>query len=254
MRSFAKHWGKAAALGAFLALTACRSGDRLVLPTPDPQHYVGMRLTCLNATSPDHVVTAGYLTDIGGNVETILLRSESGGDKWQRVGSETFNFEHLVPQAVLFADTLRGWMAGIRVIDGQTLPLVLRTEDGGGHWRESLIPHDRSTTVTELTDLRFESDDIGFVTVHFVPEGSTESRVNVYTTADGGRHWVIKDFTDPSPLGPTDTAEIFVSENEGFRLALPLENGTQVLYFSGTKGQTWVPRSQFHLSQLLSYY
>jgi photosystem II stability/assembly factor-like uncharacterized protein len=238
----------------FFGFAGCRSdGDRLEVPTPDENTYVAMRLTCLNATAPEHVVVAGYLSRVDGRVEGVVLRTETGGDTWQRVGSETFNFESFILQCLHYNDALRGWAAGVRTVDGVTYPTVIRTSDGGGHWRESLVPHPRGELVSDLADLAFENDATGQVTVHFI--GSTgEMLANVYQTNDGGANWVIKDFEDPSSKGPTDPAEIFVSDTQGFRLDPPLANGTQVLQFTGTKGKSWVPRCQFHVSQLLSYY
>lgn len=239
-----------------LATAACRSdGDRLKVPTPDSDQFVAMRLTCLYSNDIDDIVIGGYLTRIDGSTEAILLRTENGGERWARIGSETFNFSDFTPKTIHYNDALRGWVAGVRSVDGITLASILRTDDGGGHWRESIVPHSRAVTVTELTDLRFDSDDIGFVTVHFVEGADAVEKADVYATTDAGKSWVIKDFGDPKADGPTDTAEIFVSEAEGFRLDLvPLENGTQILYFTGTRGQTWVPKAQFHLSQLPTYY
>ena len=234
---------------------ACRSdGDRLEVPTPDPREYVDLRFTALNATDVDHVILGGYLSQVDRRAEGILLRTENGGDRWYRVGSETFNFDDFIVQCIHFNDSLRGWVAGVRTIDGETLPTVIRTDDGGGHWREAVIPHDRKTIVTTLADLRFESDETGRVTIYFSEPASGELTANVYESTDGGHRWIIKDFIDPAAAGPTDPGEQYVSEFEAYRIDRPLPNGTQILYFTGTKGQTWVPRSQFHVTNVLSWY
>ena len=238
-----------------VVLGACSSsGDRLVVPTPDEREFVDMRLTCLHATSQSNVVLGGYLTKRDGTFEGVVLRTENGGDTWRRIGSETFKFGDLLVQWVHLNDALRGWVAGVRVVEGRTIPVVLRTTDGGGHWRESRVPQRREDIVDQVGSLEFTTDVDGTVEVRYFDDETGDILVNVFETRDGGKNWVIKDWTRPSDDSILDPGEVMVSVDEGFRLNTPLDNGTQILDFTGSAGEVWVPYSQFHLSQFADYY
>ena len=76
----------------------------------------------------------------------------------------------------------------------------------------------------------------------------------VYKTQDGGRNWVIDDFARSADDGLTDPAFISFSEKQSYRIRRPLENGTQILEYTATGGRTWVPVSQFHISQFSQFY
>lgn len=239
---------------AFGLLGCAGSGTHLEVPTPSVDEFVSMHLTCIHATPTDTLHVAGYLVEPDGTTEAILLRSEDGGDKWSRVGSETHRMDDLIIQSLHFNDTLRGWASGIRVVRGETIPVVLRTDDGGGHWRESQVPQNRETPVDSVSELAFESDDMGVLHVNFSDAATGDMLVNVYKSNDGGRHWVIDGFKEPDEVEMTDPAEQFVTEERGWRLEPALPNGTQVLSYTGSGGKVWVPRCQFHLSQFPSYY
>ncbi len=230
------------------------SGDRLVIPIPKADQFVEMELNSVHATSSRDLVVGGFLSDVDGDVEGILLRTTDGGDHWRRIGSLTFPFKGFLPQTIYFNDLLRGWVSGIRIRRGETIPTILRTDDGGGHWREASIPESRAAIVVSATELVFESDTAGMVQVAYLDEKTGATRVNLYETRDGGRNWVLSKFVDEKEPRISDTARFFYTEKEGFRLDAPLDNGTQILQFTGSSGDTWVKRCQFHLSQFSQYY
>ena len=240
---------------ATLVVMGCESsGERLIVPTPRADAYVAMRLTCLYAVSADDVIVGGFLTPLDGGVEGILLRTRDRGVTWRRIGSETHPFTGFVPQSIHFNDALRGWVSGIRNRRGETIPSVLRTDDGGGHWREAEIPESRAAVVTNVSELRFTSDRDGTVHVVFFEADVSKLTANVYETRDGGRNWILADFARDSDEGVTDPAEMFLSDLQGYRIEPPLENGTQVLSFTASSGKVWVPLSQFHVSQFPQFY
>ena len=230
------------------------SGDRLHVPVPSADRYVAMELTSLHATSSRDLVVGGVLTTVDGDLEGILLRSADGGTSWRRMGAMTYPFEGFLPQTIYFNDLLRGWVSGLRVRRGETIPVVLRTDDGGGHWREAEIPESRAAVVVSAAELFFESDGAGEVQVTYMDEDTGATRTNLYESRDGGRSWILGKFMDEKEPQISDPSRFFYTEKEGFRLDPPLANGTQILHFTGSGGETWVPRCQFHLSQFSQYY
>lgn len=243
------------AVFAFLLPCGCKSsGERLIVPTPFADQFVDLELTCIHATSVNDVVIGGLLTPVDGGVEGILLRTSDAGQTWRRIGSETHEFDGFIPQAIHFNDRRRGWVSGVRARRAETIPAVLRTQDGGGHWFEREIPESRSAVVTNVSELQFENDLDGKVNVVFFPENSDAPSANIYRTRDGGRNWVIEDFASGADEGLTDPAVINFSEKQAYRIGRPLENGTQVLDYTANGGKTWVPVSQFHISQFSQFY
>ncbi len=240
---------------AMCLLSSCQSdGDRLLVEVPRGDMFVDMNLTSVHATSSQNLIVGGFLTTVDDEIEGILLRTSDGGLSWRRIGSMTFPFRGFLPQTVYFNDLLRGWVSGIRIRDGQTIPSVLRTDDGGGHWRETLIPENRAAIVLGATELLFESDEVGVVQVAYQDLKTGLPRVNLYETRDGGRNWVLGQFMDAEQPKISDTGRFFFTEKEGFRLDDKLANGTQVLQYTASGGEIWVPQSQFHLSQFPQYY
>lgn len=237
--------------GAFPACSS--SGPHLVLPLPEAGDYTELRLVSVNATSTSHVFVAGFLVRKDGVPEACLLTTRNAGKTWRRVGADLYDFVGFVPQDIHFNDRLRGWVSGVRVIDGATIPVVIRTDDGGGHWSENYLAQDRSSIVLGARDLTFESDDLGRVSISYVSgEGNTEL-VNVFSTKDSGRNWVLAELLDEIPP-PRDTAERMVSADQGFRLRGADAEGTFHIVFTADGGTHWVPFSSFHLSDLLSWY
>ncbi|MFT7619497.1 MAG: photosystem II stability/assembly factor-like uncharacterized protein [Planctomycetota bacterium] len=240
---------------AVLACSGCDStGDRLEVPIPDQDRYVAMELSCIHATSSKDVVVGGFLTDVDGGLEGIVLQTTDAGKNWRRIGALTFPFEGFLPQTVYFNDLLRGWVSGIRVRRGETIPSVIRTENGGGHWRESQIPENRAAIVVAASELLFESDEFGEVHVSYQDLATGLPRINLYETRDGGKNWVLGKFIDEVKPKISDTARFFITDQEGFRLEPPLPNGTQVLNFTGSAGEAWIPLCQFHVSQFAQFY
>ena len=177
----------AAVLLLALALAGCRSaGPHLVVPLPDVADYSDLHFVSLNATSPSHVFIAGFLVLQDGTPEACMLMTRNSGKSWRRVGADTHDFTGFLPQDIQFNDRLRGWVSGVRIVDGATIPVVIRTDDGGGHWRESFLAQDRSGVVLGARDLHFDSDETGRVAIHYVEATGKKELVNIFSTKDGG--------------------------------------------------------------------
>ncbi len=242
-------------LAGLLALASCRSsGDRLEVPTPKKGEYVAMRLNSVFAANVNHIFLGGYLTRLDGSTEGVLLMSQDRGQSWSRIGGETYPMVGFMVQAIHFNDPVRGWIAGVRVRQGETIPVVLKTTDGGGHWRETEIPETRAAVVESLRNLDFDSDRIGSVEVVFQEEGADDLTGNVYLTRDGGRNWTLGDFGGNPSETVTDPAEMFFSEAQGYRILPPIEDGIQILEYTGSAGKNWVPRAQLSIAQFDLFY
>ncbi len=238
-----------------VVLAGCESsGDRLEVPVPTADRFVAMELTCLHATSVRDIVVGGYLTDVDGGIEGILLRTTDGGERWRRIGSMTYDFVGLLPQDIFFTDLRSGWVGGIRVRRGETIPVVLRTDDGGGHFRDCEIAENRSSVVLQVGEIAFSSDLAGSVSVTVEDAAGGGVVTNVYDTRDGGKTFAIGEFKAEGSGQQGDPARSFISMKEGFRLLRPLENGTQILELTVDGGETWVAASQFQLGQFAQYY
>ncbi len=240
------------ALATFLG--ACGTGERFEVPVPDRGAYTDLTMNSVYATSANTVFVAGVLTKVDGSFEGIILGSQDGGKNWRRLGTRNFPFEGFMPQALHFNDALRGWVSGIRVRNAVSSAVVLRTEDGGAHWLEADIPESKASVVASTSELRFESDTTGTVHVFFLDGESEKFLENVYESRDAGRHWDLRDFKQSPGENVTDAAEIFVSPDRGFRLQRPMLNGTQILEYTGSQGKSWLPASQFHIDQLVSWH
>lgn len=237
-----------------VVLTSCNSaGPHLVVPLPEVSNYSELNLLSLNATSPSHVFVAGFLVQKGGAVEACMLTTRNAGKSWRRVGADTHDFTGFLPQDIQFNDRLNGWVSGIRIIDGATVPMVIRTDDGGGHWRESFLAQDRTGIVLGVRDLQFDSDEIGRVSIHYVEADGQKELVNVFSTKDGGRNWVVSELLDDIPA-PRDTAERMVSSDQGFRLIPADATSPHRIVFTADGGRHWVPFATFRLEDLQSWY
>ncbi len=106
-------------------------------------------------------------------IESLLMKTEDGGDTWSRVILPTKNeLFHLD-----FNGNSHGWIVGDK-------GLILATQDGGSTWKKQ-----RSDVVRALFSVDFRDDNVGFA----VGGGGT-----ILRTDDGGENWqkVATNFTD----------------------------------------------------------
>ena len=234
--------------------TGCRTGRRLEVPTPATEDFRRMELTAVHALSEDVLYVCGWLDRHDGGSEGLILRSDDAGAHWRRVGAETARMDGFVPQALAFADARRGWVAGVRVGETGTNAVVLRTTDGGGHWRERAIAVPRAEFVSHLQSLSFDNDDVGRVEVVYLDAETGAYAANRYRTQDGGRHWIVSAFRDVADDEVVDGAWHDISDSQAYRLR-PLDaDGVQVLEFSASAGKTWRRVAEFHVSRFAEFY
>ena len=122
-----------------------------------------------------HGWLAGYQVLIPGkSLRPLLLETIDGGAAWKNLAIDA----DLLPGSVWFEGNV-GWLAGSRrIVNGQSIKLVgvlLRTEDGGGHWAEVQFGPEEPS----FTDVRFAD----------LTRGWLLGRDTLYRTEDGGKTW-----------------------------------------------------------------
>lgn len=235
-------------------LGSCRTGTRLEVPTPEESEFTRLELSSVFALSEDNVYVCGWLDRADGGVEGLILRSDDAGAHWRRVGAETMPMIGLMPQTLHFADARRGWVAGVRVSETGTNAVVLRTADGGGHWRERTIAEPRAEFISHLEGLAFQNDLEGSIQVVYVDSDTEALVANSYRTQDGGRQWIVDAFRDDVDSDSMDGAWHDFSVDQSYRLAAPDQDGVQALEFSSSAGQSWRRVSLFHISRFAEFY
>lgn len=238
-----------------LAVSACSDGPHLQLPTPPHERYTALVPTAVHAISPRELVVAGHLVCADGTPEGLVLFTSDGGKSWRRHAVETLPIQRLRLDCISFADRLRGWIAGIRVDEqGHTRAVVLRTEDAGNHWRESLVPLQTDIVLTGIQSLLRETDNDGSITVTTVDMKSGEANECAFKSVDGGRSWLGLTWMQPSTMPITDFSACTLGSGQGFRLRAGAGAGCTLLEMTGNDGTSWMPVSELTLSALPSYY
>lgn len=244
-----------AVLLPLVGLVSCSGpGPHLHVPTPEHGQYTGLEIRSIAAVSAREVWVVGWLLRADGTPEGLILGTESGGTRWRRQGVDTADLDGVVLHSVFFTDRLRGWVAGTRVRDGRTVPICLATRDGGGHYREISLPENPESTVTEIHSLHFTDDSNGSLRVSCVLGGGGETFENAYTTADGGRTWLVSEYRAAVTAPFHDQTEAFVNDDLGFRVRRSEIPGLTVVYTTGSGGRDWVPISEMSLDHLPSWY
>lgn len=249
-------WCTLVAVPVLLGLAACGS-DPVEVPSPGPRNYRGMRPRAVSAVSSSEVYVAGSLIRRNGTPEGLILRSEDGGRTWQRTGFEFHDMQRVAFHSLHFTDRLRGWVGGVRVDDaGRTLPIVLRTVDGGNHWREASVPMDPGVIVTEVRGVRFSSDEKGALAINLLDPASGKLRQSVYATDDAGRSWhIVEDlYRGPPGKSDVDPGLSFIDKKTGFRLRPGTGEETTFVEVTGSGGRDWLPVHELSLAGLPGYY
>lgn len=238
-----------------LLLAACSEAPVLELPTPSHDRYSAIVPTAVHAMSTREMVVAGHLMCVGGAPEALVLLTSDGGKTWRRHAVEFTPIQGLRLDCISFVDRLRGWVAGIRVnAAGHTQAIVLRTEDGGNHWRESMLPLQTDLVLTGIRAMKRETDNDGTIAVATVDAKSGEARECVFKSGDGGRSWMgvtwMQACNGPAP----DFSTFMLGSGQGFHLRSGTAQGTTLLEITGNDGASWMPVTEISLGALPSYY
>ncbi|MCH8550424.1 MAG: hypothetical protein LAT62_00715 [Natronospirillum sp.] len=158
---------------------------------------------------------------IMGERQTLLLKTEDGGDTWEEQGNGEFD-RNL--QTVFFLDSDTGWVAGGRSLNQP--PLLLHTQNGGTTWVEQAQP---VTTDGTIFDIQFMDAELGWAV------GGSITGVNRFLlrTTDGGDTWhEVYSVSDAQPF----TSLSFVDANRGWAVGNDSENDGEDSYWYTTDG------------------
>ncbi len=236
-------------------LGACRSEPGMQMPTADTGDYVNVRPTAIHAISTRELVVAGYVQHSDGSPEGLVLMSGDGGSAWRRLAFEHVKLARTRLDCASFADRLRGWVAGVRVdAKGLTEAIVLRTEDGGSHWRHSIVPvKGESIVITGIQALRRDTDSDGVVTLTCVDPNSGEARESAFKSTDGGMSWKGLTWMQPCAAPITDFSTSSLGAGQAWRLRGAADGLSTFVEITANDGQSWLPVSEISLGALSSY-
>ncbi len=112
----------------------------------------------------------------------VLLHSSDGGVSWvdQRTNLD-LSTERTGLFGIAFIDAMHGSAAGLVAVDGVERPLVLRTDDGGAHWRRAVLPDGLQGA---LVTIDLTADGRGIAAGSGAP-----GRVGVLVSEDAGATW-----------------------------------------------------------------
>lgn len=160
---------------------------------------------------------------VGGN--GVILKTVNGGATWvPQDSTTTFDL-----QKVQFTDSRHGWACANG--DSGTVPVILRTEDGGANWTAVEILWTSSQKAGVIRSLHFINALEGWACGAY-HHGDNISRV-AHTT-DGGKTWTVQEeFGGGTPVHIFSTIW-FTDENHGYVAG---EHG--VFYTTVNGGNSW---------------
>ena len=165
-----------------------------------------------------------------GGPESVLFRTSSAGARWER------QFSINGPAFIRFTDADHGILrANAAQAAGAQL---LRTDDGGAHWRPIILPVLEPGTAS--TPFFLDRSRGWLLTVRYTTAGPLAV---VYQTADGGQTW--RPLSTPGPVSaPTDLLGdlAFVPGGDGWVFGSASAGGA-VLFMTRDAGGTWTPET-----------
>lgn len=176
------------------------------------------------------VVEGAYQSD---RQDSQLLMTQDGGKQWSTV---SFGVNNFIPQHMSFASADKGWLIGETESrpnspssdqNKETRLAVLRTTDGGKHWRQQF---ERTYTYGPVgsIDVNFVSASTGW----FLTSDSATWNGDLYYTANAGQDW--KKISQIRCVRPAPTELDFITPDLGW---IPLEMGA-----GGTSGGLMLTR------------
>lgn len=236
-------------------LAACSSEPGLQMPTPEFGDYVSVQPTAIHAITTRELVVTGYVQYRDGSPEGLVLMSSDGGRGWRRLAFEHVNLARTRLDCASFADRLRGWVAGVRVDDkGLTEAIVLRTEDGGSHWRSCVVPvKGEGIVISGIQALKRETDSDGLVTLTCLDPKSGEAKESAFKSTDSGQSWKGVSWMQPCASPITDFSSSSLGSGQAWRLRGAPDGHSTFVEITANDGNAWLPVSEITLSALPSY-
>ncbi len=166
------------------------------------------------------VVVGSVLNRKGDVVDSLVMKTEDGGETWQRIivpsKTELFHLD--------FVGSNRGWIVGDK-------GLILATTDGGQTWRKQ-----ESGTERALYNVDFRDEKAGY---------AVGGRGTILRSENGGETWELISTNFPATFMRVD----FADDKNGWIVG----HGGTVLR-SGDKGKTWIKQESGTTSNLFGLF
>jgi photosystem II stability/assembly factor-like uncharacterized protein len=205
----------------------------------------------------DLFVRGEHVLVLGGWKPESSYRSADGGRTWQRMAlPEGFEPYRAATPASEPADELRTvYLLGAQRRQRARIPRLLRSDDGGSHWREIPLPDpERLPWAFSRATIAFATPDQGMIGLQasgldFIKHGQwqtdPDSTAGILVTANGGETWVRRAlpadelFITTLWQDPADPDHAFAGVWNGFVAQHGMPRNGTALYETLDGGRTW---------------
>ncbi|WP_151736364.1 WD40/YVTN/BNR-like repeat-containing protein [Paenibacillus tengchongensis] len=214
-----------------------------------PKYQIQTRLTDFRLLNE----SAGLAWGVTKN-ELRMYMTRDNGSTWSNISPSAnvqFMANPVYGQEIFFTDPDNGWI--IRSAFGLTETVVLRTSDGGQHWKISSFPDSNN-----ISSIYFYNTQHGWLMTSWDASSTKESKA-LYATGDGGATWNMvmqNEQYNPSlpnttlPMNGVTTGMIFRDALRGF---VTLQTGAlPKIYMTQDGGTTWIQGQDFLVNPQLA--
>ncbi|WP_379127061.1 WD40/YVTN/BNR-like repeat-containing protein [Paenibacillus sp. sgz500958] len=233
-------------------------GQTITVITPDaanidaenaPKYQIQTRLTDFELLSESKGIAWGVTKN---SLRIYLTRDN--GETWANISPSSniqFTSNPVYGKDIFFKDQEHGWI--VREAHGITETVVLRTEDGGQHWKISSLADGN-----RISSIFFISPERGWLMTSWNSTTFKESKA-LYSTINGGATWEVvmqnEQYTpitpNPSiPIPGVTTGMLYRDSNHGFA---SLQTGAlPKIYTTSDGGVTWRQGQAFPVNDRLT--
>ncbi|MDI9358106.1 MAG: YCF48-related protein [Phycisphaerales bacterium] len=192
-----------------------------------------------NPLSPNAILTGiGFSNNVNGAITSQgnILSTFNSGSTWMKSTNLPDSFSDMSMADITFIDPLKGFTAG--VYDSGKLPIsvpvILKTIDGGNSWTRASIPYLTSPQQGEFISVSFANNMVGVVMGNFYQGMGGQSYIYELKTTDGGNTWKQVSTTATGILNKV----LFINNSTAFALL-----GGGVIIKTTDTANTWVSQT-----------